>query len=135
MLVKVLRRTARGPTLWSAFCTATTTYLPSSDYFLCASSDPHSMTCGLTIATAVYASCIAPLSVNSEPEVTVKLRTTFCRHGVSASEQLCTSQRMTATSGYAEDAGEASHSFFFFQAEDGIRDYKVTGVQTCALPI
>src|SRR5256885_11805901 len=24
---------------------------------------------------------------------------------------------------------------FFFQAEDGIRDYKVTGVQTCALPI
>src|SRR5256885_8235234 len=26
-------------------------------------------------------------------------------------------------------------TFFFFQAEDGIRDYKVTGVQTCALPI
>src|SRR5256885_3192880 len=26
-------------------------------------------------------------------------------------------------------------SYFFFQAEDGIRDYKVTGVQTCALPI
>src|SRR2546426_7803364 len=25
--------------------------------------------------------------------------------------------------------------FFFFQAEDGIRDYKVTGVHTCALPI
>src|SRR5256885_12274144 len=24
---------------------------------------------------------------------------------------------------------------FLFQAEDGIRDYKVTGVQTCALPI
>src|SRR5256885_9537999 len=24
---------------------------------------------------------------------------------------------------------------FIFQAEDGIRDYKVTGVQTCALPI
>src|SRR5256885_5433224 len=28
-----------------------------------------------------------------------------------------------------------SKCFFFFQAEDGIRDYKVTGVQTCALPI
>src|SRR6266850_8584998 len=29
-----------------------------------------------------------------------------------------------------------SYSYvFFFQAEDGIRDYKVTGVQTCALPI
>src|SRR3989449_3585843 len=26
-------------------------------------------------------------------------------------------------------------SFFFFQAEDGIRDVAVTGVQTCALPI
>src|SRR2546430_3559394 len=27
------------------------------------------------------------------------------------------------------------HRFFFFQAEDGIRDLTVTGVQTCALPI
>src|SRR2546429_3633683 len=26
-------------------------------------------------------------------------------------------------------------NFFFFQAEDGIRDVAVTGVQTCALPI
>src|SRR5690606_26983838 len=26
-------------------------------------------------------------------------------------------------------------TFFFFQAEDGIRDFHVTGVQTCALPI
>src|SRR2546426_5382196 len=25
-----------------------------------------------------------------------------------------------------------AREFFFFQAEDGIRDYKVTGVQTCA---
>src|SRR5256885_13491106 len=30
---------------------------------------------------------------------------------------------------------EKEFSIFFFQAEDGIRDYKVTGVQTCALPI
>src|SRR2546422_1663181 len=28
-----------------------------------------------------------------------------------------------------------SSFFFFFQAEDGIRDVAVTGVQTCALPI
>src|SRR6266550_7403974 len=28
-----------------------------------------------------------------------------------------------------------SGCFFFFQAEDGIRDVAVTGVQTCALPI
>ena len=27
------------------------------------------------------------------------------------------------------------NKFFFFQAEDGIRDWSVTGVQTCALPI
>src|SRR5208337_2734310 len=30
---------------------------------------------------------------------------------------------------------EANLFFFFFQAEDGIRDTSVTGVQTCALPI
>src|SRR5215475_4250846 len=29
----------------------------------------------------------------------------------------------------------AAYLFFFFQAEDGIRDFHVTGVQTCALPI
>src|SRR5207245_6659526 len=31
--------------------------------------------------------------------------------------------------------GLLSFVFFFFQAEDGIRDATVTGVQTCALPI
>src|SRR5258708_39169640 len=31
--------------------------------------------------------------------------------------------------------GCTSRMFFFFQAEDGIRDDLVTGVQTCALPI
>src|SRR5205807_3742093 len=31
--------------------------------------------------------------------------------------------------------GSAGSGYFFFQAEDGIRAYKVTGVQTCALPI
>src|SRR5256885_5778019 len=35
----------------------------------------------------------------------------------------------------AETDGIGADSSFFFQAEDGIRDYKVTGVQTCALPI
>src|SRR3989440_9670198 len=30
---------------------------------------------------------------------------------------------------------DVCYSFFFFQAEDGIRDLIVTGVQTCALPI
>src|SRR2546430_3102777 len=31
--------------------------------------------------------------------------------------------------------GRRLHFCFFFQAEDGIRDLTVTGVQTCALPI
>src|SRR6266566_7205694 len=46
-----------------------------------------------------------------------------------------------AGTGLAPRPGEVSStvprawSLFFLQAEDGIRDYKVTGVQTCALPI
>src|SRR5260370_10707456 len=32
-------------------------------------------------------------------------------------------------------SGEVEYRVFFFQAEDGIRDSSVTGVQTCALPI
>src|SRR5688572_32989499 len=32
-------------------------------------------------------------------------------------------------------SGVCNCFFFFFQAEDGIRDLTVTGVQTCALPI
>src|SRR5687768_17854233 len=36
----------------------------------------------------------------------------------------------------ADSARSSSNQyFFFFQAEDGIRDVAVTGVQTCALPI
>src|SRR5256886_4138792 len=33
------------------------------------------------------------------------------------------------------NSGELYTGVFFFQAEDGIRDLTVTGVQTCALPI
>src|SRR5437016_9188865 len=33
------------------------------------------------------------------------------------------------------ERARCSGSSFFFQAEDGIRDWSVTGVQTCALPI
>src|SRR2546430_8579846 len=38
-------------------------------------------------------------------------------------------------SGSVLELGTALVIFFFFQAEDGIRDLTVTGVQTCALPI
>src|SRR5947207_8818536 len=37
--------------------------------------------------------------------------------------------------GFVVDPAAASPGRFFFQAEDGIRDHCVTGVQTCALPI
>src|SRR5690348_17771490 len=40
----------------------------------------------------------------------------------------------TSATGRTGDMGRYSESFFF-QAEDGIRDGRVTGVQTCALPI
>src|SRR6266540_2772775 len=38
-------------------------------------------------------------------------------------------------SGYYLVSAETRRRVFFFQAEDGIRDRDVTGVQTCALPI
>src|SRR5688572_31227512 len=37
--------------------------------------------------------------------------------------------------GMWSDVEDSPGRFFFFQAEDGIRDLTVTGVQTCALPI
>src|SRR6266481_9198073 len=37
--------------------------------------------------------------------------------------------------GLALELLDGGRCFFFFQAEDGIRDGTVTGVQTCALPI
>src|SRR5256886_4290807 len=39
------------------------------------------------------------------------------------------------TTRVAEKAAAVAGASFFFQAEDGIRDLTVTGVQTCALPI
>src|SRR5205809_5787628 len=46
-------------------------------------------------------------------------------------EMLGTRLRLTLLTIYSA----YSFRFFFFQAEDGIRDVAVTGVQTCALPI
>src|SRR5690348_1639108 len=42
---------------------------------------------------------------------------------------------LIASSTVASSAAARTVFFFFFQAEDGIRDGRVTGVQTCALPI
>src|SRR5215467_15794769 len=41
----------------------------------------------------------------------------------------------SSTTTTKSSTSRSSRFAFFFQAEDGIRDYKVTGVQTCALPI
>src|SRR5256884_2737473 len=43
--------------------------------------------------------------------------------------------RFVSVGGGVSDRGMLHRCFFFFQAEDGIRDVAVTGVQTCALPI
>src|SRR5260221_5800407 len=53
---------------------------------------------------------------------------------------LCVHQNRTTCTcvpSYLTVVSNSSHIlfFFFFQAEDGIRDHCVTGVQTCALPI
>src|SRR5256885_7922286 len=42
---------------------------------------------------------------------------------------------ITMTHKFSDASVSYNLHVFFFQAEDGIRDYKVTGVQTCALPI
>src|SRR5437762_4664932 len=44
------------------------------------------------------------------------------------------SRELDISAGFVERSADAK-LIFFFQAEDGIRDTSVTGVQTCALPI
>src|SRR5258706_10759408 len=39
------------------------------------------------------------------------------------------------TTSWSSSGSARCSVYFFFQAEDGIRDWSVTGVQTCALPI
>src|SRR5688572_32181642 len=43
--------------------------------------------------------------------------------------------RRSEQKSYPISSRQDVYVFFFFQAEDGIRDLTVTGVQTCALPI
>src|SRR2546430_11337378 len=56
---------------------------------------------------------------NREPSITTR-RALQSKHEQESIRTTCSTQRLV---------------FFFFQAEDGIRDLTVTGVQTCALPI
>src|SRR5256886_9301609 len=53
-------------------------------------------------------------------------------------ERIAWERRFDRTVGWSFAVGRAhtnDRAVFFFQAEDGIRDLTVTGVQTCALPI
>src|SRR5256886_4039076 len=61
-----------------------------------------------------------------------KLRELLPRHQMIEDPQMATTMRY----GHIRRVlGAVICDFFFFQAEDGIRDLTVTGVQTCALPI
>src|SRR5256885_585165 len=73
----------------------------------------------LMIHTPTAISIFVCLSMVQLMAVFISMRCTLCGHFLPVALTLI------VVVGYA----------FFFQAEDGIRDYKVTGVQTCALPI
>src|SRR2546430_4049832 len=57
------------------------------------------------------------------------------RSGVCASTMLAWLLVAMSTMLFMSSTIVSVSCFFFFQAEDGIRDLTVTGVQTCALPI
>src|SRR2546430_13054961 len=64
-------------------------------------------------------------------------RTALCAMSIRSSGSTCLRGRSSAklSPGSSPGVQAVRWLFFFFQAEDGIRDLTVTGVQTCALPI
>src|SRR2546430_1545515 len=74
----------------------------------------------LMIHTPTAISIFVCLSMVQLMAVFISMRCTLCGHFLQVALTLI------VVVGYA---------IFFFQAEDGIRDLTVTGVQTCALPI
>src|SRR5256885_1113209 len=79
----------------------------------------------LMIHTPTAISIFVCLSMVQRRAVLIYMRCILCGHFLKVALTLI------LVVGYAI----AASLIFFFQAEDGIRDYKVTGVQTCALPI
>src|SRR5471032_1328759 len=68
--------------------------------------------------------------------VTLKKKESSNRAAYQWSTKTATSRRQAAAEAPAPGSSCSNpESFFFFQAEYGIRDRDVTGVQTCALPI
>src|SRR5256885_5037867 len=68
------------------------------------------------------------------PRSQIRMRTRS-RASTCASSTLVPAGKIACAESAGPNRLKRSASGFFFQAEDGIRDYKVTGVQTCALPI
>src|SRR5687768_10042317 len=90
---------------------------------------PWSLSCGAAPGArraGAAASCRAP----SAPTTRASRERACCRRRW---------RQATHTQGVDQDRARTGDDtrgvFFFFQAEDGIRDVAVTGVQTCALPI
>src|SRR2546430_5536340 len=81
----------------------------------------------LMIHTPTAISILYCLSMVQLMAVFISIRCTLCRHVLQLSFTLILFVVYAISAIYI--------SFFFFQAEDGIRDLTVTGVQTCALPI
>src|SRR5688572_22014015 len=74
--------------------------------------------------------------LNPLVNIIVKMRDRKIKNGYSRGNSKVTTQwRKTESANGVNLEGVASDNLFFFQAEDGIRDLTVTGVQTCALPI
>src|SRR5256885_12971101 len=83
---------------------------------------------------------LCPFHQEQTPSFTVSpQRQTFhcfgCGVGGSAFRFLMDYEHIDFPSAVRKLGARVGIPVFFFQAEDGIRDYKVTGVQTCALPI
>src|SRR5205085_6677534 len=77
-------------------------------------------------------------SSNGPKPLQLKLLTTYIPKTRAFTLAFSTSQRLRTTRASATTFFTFRHYItrsFFFQAEDGIRDLTVTGVQTCALPI
>src|SRR5690349_20832140 len=100
-----------------------------------------SLVSALVITASEFISELVAGNVNTVPEgipLVVLIRFVRISQGVSPSKTAAADKNLVPS--ITEPPPTASKKsifsdFFFFQAEDGIRDLYVTGVQTCALPI